>query len=199
MLCENCGKKEANVKYTQIINGNKKELILCERCSKELGVDDISFNMPISFSSFFSDFFDEFEDSVFLPDINNIKQLKCNNCNTTFEEFMNHGKFGCSNCYSIFEEKINPLLKNIHGSDTHIGRIGKIEKEQFEGIRNNMNKKLDTDGESKNKAQNEVKIQNIINKKENKIESLKQELNKAIKEERYEDAAKIRDEIKRLE
>lgn len=188
MLCENCGKKEANVKYTQIINGNKKEVLLCERCSKELGLDNISFNMPISFSSFFSDFFDEMENTEFLPDINNIKQLKCNNCNTTFEEFIDNGKFGCSNCYSTFEEKINPLLKNIHGSDTHIGRIGKIKQ----------NNSKENDGKSTNGVQNDVKPEGKINKEENKIEKLKQELNKAIKEERYEDAAKIRDEIKRL-
>ena len=33
MLCENCGKHEANVKYTQIINGVKKEMLLCEEWS----------------------------------------------------------------------------------------------------------------------------------------------------------------------
>ena len=41
-----------------------------------------------------------------------------------------------------------------------------------------------------------------INKEEtkenSKIEKLKKELNQAVKEERYEDAAKIRDEIKKL-
>ena len=31
-----------------------------------------------------------------------------------------------------------------------------------------------------------------------KVEELKEKLNKAIKEERYEDAAKIRDEIKKM-
>ena len=28
MYCENCGKNYANVKYTQIINGNKREMLL---------------------------------------------------------------------------------------------------------------------------------------------------------------------------
>ena len=32
MKCENCGKNEANVKYTQIINGEKKQMFLCEEC-----------------------------------------------------------------------------------------------------------------------------------------------------------------------
>ena len=29
MLCQNCGKNEANVRYTQIVNGVKKEMIFC--------------------------------------------------------------------------------------------------------------------------------------------------------------------------
>ena len=37
MLCQNCGENEANVRYTQIINGEKKEMVLCDKCSKELG------------------------------------------------------------------------------------------------------------------------------------------------------------------
>ena len=38
-----------------------------------------------------------------------------------------------------------------------------------------------------------------INKKENQVDKLQDELKQAIKEERYEDAAKTRDEIKKLE
>ena len=41
MKCENCGKNEANVKYTQIINGEKKQMFLCEECSKKLEVSKI--------------------------------------------------------------------------------------------------------------------------------------------------------------
>ena len=36
------------------------------------------------------------------------------------------------------------------------------------------------------------------NKTENKVEKLQEDLKVAIKEERYEDAAKIRDEIKKM-
>ena len=44
MKCENCGKNEANVKYTQIINGEKKQMFLCEDCSQKLGINDLHFN-----------------------------------------------------------------------------------------------------------------------------------------------------------
>ncbi len=175
MLCENCGKNYANVKYTQIINGHKKEISLCEECSKKLGIGDISFNMPIDFSSFFGDFVDEFESDL-IPSLGIEKQLKCNNCNLTFDEFMKTGKFGCPECFNVFKAKIDPILKQIQGENRHIGRLGKI-----------------------NQAKTDYVQETEIKEEISEVEKLKQDLKKAIKEENYEQAAKIRDEIKKLE
>ena len=36
MKCQNCNKNNATVRYTQIINGKKTEMNLCENCSNEL-------------------------------------------------------------------------------------------------------------------------------------------------------------------
>ena len=57
MLCSNCGKNNANVHYTQIINGKKTEYSLCEDCAKKLGIEEMDFNMPINYSNFLSNFF----------------------------------------------------------------------------------------------------------------------------------------------
>ena len=35
MKCQNCGKRNAVVDYTQIIDGNKLHLHLCEKCASE--------------------------------------------------------------------------------------------------------------------------------------------------------------------
>lgn len=175
MLCENCGKNYANVKYTQIINGVKKEISVCEECSKKLGIDHLNFDMPIDFSSYLGEFFGGYENTDLLPIIKEEKQLKCPSCEMTFEEFINDGKFGCQECYKTFKEKIDTLLKDIHGANRHIGRLGKI----------NENVKL--------------KKEKIETKEDDKLTKLKKELKQAIKEEKYEEAAKIRDEIKKLE
>lgn len=190
MLCENCGKREANVMYTQIINGDKKEMHLCEECSEKLGIENMDFKMPISFSSFLGDFFDEFENDTLLPELNPIKELRCDSCGMTFENFMNTGKFGCSNCYNIFESKIDPILKNIHGANRHVGRLGKIgpaSNIQEQEEKREINKIEGTEKE-------EPKVANEVSEED----KLREELRKAIKEERYEDAAKLRDEIKNL-
>lgn len=177
MICDNCGRREANVRYSENINGRKKELNLCHECSEKLGINQMSFNMPFGITDFFGGFFEDLasdEISTLLKDTN---ELKCNNCGFTFEDIINVGKFGCGNCYETFESRIAPLMREIQGSNKHEGRL--------------------KSNNSKNGNVNTVS-DNKITKKEEKsdeIETLKQELKKAIQEERYEDAAKIRDEI----
>lgn len=175
MKCQNCGENEANIRFTQIINGIKKQMTLCENCAKELGIEDINFNMPINFSSFLGDVFDMYDNSL-IPGLTKSQVLSCNNCNMTYEEFIETGKFGCDNCYEVFKFKLAPLLKNIHGANKHVGRIGKSL---------------------------EVKNSNVENiekqdKEKSNIDILEEKLKQEIAEERYEDAAKTRDEIKRI-
>ena len=191
MLCDNCRKRQANVRYSENINGRKKELNLCEECSKKLGITNMDFSMPIDFSSFFGEFMENFSTPEFIPLFNEIKALKCNNCGYTFEDIANTGKLGCGNCYEVFEERLDPIIKKIQGANCHVGRVGKI-------IDNKIDQKVSNRTSNKEKKDNESEE----NKKENQLkklqEELQEELKQAIKEERYEDAAKIRDEIKKM-
>lgn len=173
MLCQKCHKNEANVKYTEIVNGEKIEMRLCEQCSHKLGLDSINFNMPIDFSSFFGGLLEDdiYNAPEFMPIFQNVKQIKCDNCNMTYDEFVNKGKFGCEECYNIFSNKIDSILKKIHGGNQYLGR---------KSLKSNVTNK------------------NIEIKEQNNINELEQALKKAIVEERYEDAAKIRDEIAKL-
>lgn len=186
MKCENCGENEANVKYTQIINGVKKQMSLCEKCAEKLGINDMEFNIPISFSSFLGDVFDIYEDT--LPEIIKPKTLTCDKCNMTYDEFLQTGKFGCEECYEVFKTKLDQILKNIHGANKHVGRIGSFNNssESFENVENSKNDKI-----------NEKNLKVQKNEK-SKIEELQERLKQEIKEERYEDAAKTRDEIKKI-
>ena len=76
MLCNNCGKREANVKYTETINGKTRKLNLCEECSKELGIDQIDFSMPFDFTGFFDDFMEEFRMPELIPIIGNFDETR---------------------------------------------------------------------------------------------------------------------------
>ena len=92
MLCDNCGKREANVRYSENINGRKKELNLCEECSQKLGISHMDFSMPIDFSSFFGGFMEDFTTPDFMPLWNEVKELKCDQCGYTFEDMVNSRK-----------------------------------------------------------------------------------------------------------
>mgnify|MGYP000006626288 FL=1 len=183
MKCQKCGSKEANVKYTQIINGVKKEMNLCEDCARELGIGkELNFNMSMNLPSFLGGFFDEYNMDSFIPSIGSMREEGCNTCGTTYNEFANTGLFGCMECYDIFADRLDPILRNIQGSNRHIGRKSR-----------SLDKSIVKNMEEKQKELNK----NKENKKDSK-ESLEEKLKLAIKEERYEDAAKIRDEIKKF-
>ena len=142
------------------------------------------FSMPIDFSSFFGEFMEDFATPDFMPLLNEIKTLKCDQCGYTFDDIVNTGRLGCGNCYEVFQERLDPIIKRIQGANRHVGRIGKI-----------MDNKIDKSEEEKQEKKSVPKEM----KKENKLEKLQDELKQAIKEERYEDAAKLRDEIKKME
>lgn len=182
MLCDNCKKREANVRYSENMNGVKKELHLCEECSRRLGITDkMDFRMPsFDFSNFFGSFLEDFSTSPdFMPLLSEIKQIKCDSCNSTFNDIVNTGRYGCPNCYDVFEDRMDSILKKLQGANRHSGRLGKISDNKVKYQESEKNK--------------------IDNANKNKVEELQEKLKKAIKEERYEDAAKIRDEIKKEE
>ena len=172
MKCENCGKREATVRYSENINGRKRELHLCEECSRELGIDRMDFNMPIDFSSFFAGMLEEFEGNDLMPMFDTVKDLQCKNCGYTFNDILNTGKFGCANCYDTFESRLDPIIRKIQGANQHVGRLGKVTEHK-------INKKTTPKAKSN----------------KNEVEVLKEKLKQAVKEEKYEEAAKLRDEI----
>ena len=174
MLCENCNENEANVRYTQIVNGVKKEMMLCDKCAKKFGIGNMDFHLelPIDFSNFFGELLNDYDNDGFMPEIAMPKTLTCDKCGISFEDFIESGKFGCDHCYDVFEERIDPILKRMHGNNRYNGRKAKT-----------------------------ISANNITEKQNanSKVDILKAELKQKIKEERYEEAAKIRDEIKQLE
>lgn len=187
MLCQNCGKNEVTFRYTQMINGVKKELALCDECAKKLGLEEsFQFNMPIHFSNFLGDFLNEAFDTNLMPSFLKTNTLQCDHCGMTYQDFAQNGKFGCSHCYDTFEGTLDSLFQNIHGSSVHTGRKSQLTQEERKSVKEDIEKMKKEDKKQPN------------NEKESQLENLNKQLKQAIQEERYEDAAKIRDEIKKL-
>ena len=165
MKCDNCGRDNANIRYYKNINGVEKQMNLCEECSKKIGItNEMNFNMPIDFSSFWGGFFEDFETPSLLNLVAGGNELRCQGCNNTFEDILSTGKFGCPECYETFENEIDELLNRIHGKNRHVGRLGSREK-----IRVDNNSNTDENKDNK-KSEN------------NKLEELKAKLKDLIKE-----------------
>lgn len=121
MMCEDCGKKPATFHMTEVTNGKSKEIHLCEDCTSQN--EDFSFNSSFTIQNLLAGLLDMPNDQNF--ELEAIEDISCENCQTSYEEFKRRGKFGCSKCYDSFREKLEPLLKKIHGHDTHVGKIPK--------------------------------------------------------------------------
>ena len=111
MLCEKCKVNQANVKYSQNINGVKVDYNLCDSC----------FNLLKINNSFIDNFFNSFFSSHTLNHTYE-KNCICNVCGNTFERFKNSGEMGCSNCYDTFKDKLEPIFNDIQQKSIHIGK-----------------------------------------------------------------------------
>ncbi|MDR1479136.1 MAG: UvrB/UvrC motif-containing protein [Planctomycetaceae bacterium] len=98
-----------------------------------------------------------------------IDQQICPICGISFYDFRNRGRLGCANDYDCFAKQLEPLIANIHGATTHIGKSPIIS---------GSNPQPDNDT-------------NLI--------GLRRELDVAVSEEDYERASRLRDEIKKVE
>lgn len=123
MLCQKCNEKKASVHLTKIINGQKNEIHLCEECARKN--EDFNWETPFTINNFLTGLLDSIQSSPIKVDY--IQTTTCSKCGMNYGRFKQLGRLGCSECYITFNEKLMPLIKRIHGSENHIGKIPKRE------------------------------------------------------------------------
>ena len=126
MICQSCKERPASLHFTKTLNGEKTELHLCDKCAQEKGEQYMFSQHP------------DFSIGNLLGGLLNLntpfssqpaqypqhKVLKCDSCQTTFQQFVNRGRFGCSHCYEAFQDQLTPILKRLqNGNTVHIGKI----------------------------------------------------------------------------
>ena len=162
MQCNICGKKEATVHLTEIINEQVTKLHLCEECAKHKGAE-----MEEHFG--LSDLLAGLSDLGATIESKSAESIKCPKCDFTYQNFTKIGRFGCSECYDAFRKQMTPLLKRIHGSDRHIGKVplmaGKAVKDtrSLQDLRTRLDKAIQME-EFEEAARLRDKIKEIENK-----------------------------------
>jgi len=115
MVCDICHKNVATVHLTEIINSKVVELHLCPTCAREK-TEELKEQLSIS----------DFLSGLVGPQMEKEKKAlvkPCPFCGLTYAVFKKIGRLGCSRCYVTFRPQLLPLLKRIHGSTQHLGKI----------------------------------------------------------------------------
>lgn len=116
-----------------------------------------------------SDFFSDFLSDVSRKAVG-AKVERCPRCGNSFQDIVRESKLGCAECYRIFYDKLQPSLERIHGRVLHAGK--KVEVTHDE---------------------------QPVPTKEEQLAKLREMLDEAIRTQEFEQAAKLRDEIRALE
>lgn len=124
MQCQSCD-KAATVHLTEIIEGKKLERHLCEQCAQKEGVT-IKAHLPIS------ELLNNLVDSHSLT--RQLSDLRCPQCDITWEEFRKCALLGCPNDYIAFEEPLGILIEKAQdGATRHVGRVPRRSSGAFSG------------------------------------------------------------------
>ncbi len=127
MLCQHCGKNEAAIQLTKIIKGKKTVVKVCLACAKKEGYEDSLSAETIPVSSFLGSIMPEGSQS----DTEKLPGLKCPECGLTYSEFRKKGQLGCASCYQTFFDHLKDLLRRIHGSNEHVGKLPRSSRDKF--------------------------------------------------------------------
>ncbi|MCL2154496.1 MAG: UvrB/UvrC motif-containing protein [Leptospirales bacterium] len=165
--------------------------MLCERCKKneatihlseiikdmrseihlcEKCANEIGLNAKISN---FSLSIPEMLTFLHVDEINYNDDKYCAACATSFIDYKKNGKLGCPECYNSMSEFITSIIINCHGEKKHIGK-SPIYNEKTYSNDDSMNYKVNDEN----------------------ADYLQAQLASAVDEERYEEAAILRDKIR---
>ncbi len=147
MQCDHCGEGEAKFRLTQIVDNEMKTLNLCESCAGEKGLE--STPLPENFP--LTEFLGKMGELGFSPPAAESEEsVACPFCGLTVGDFKESGRLGCPQCWSTFDVRLRGLLRRIHGSTQHVGKVylspdpsvSQREK-QLEGLRRKLRRAVE--------------------------------------------------------
>jgi protein arginine kinase activator len=169
MTCDLCSKSEATVHLTEVINNETREIHLCEACAREKGAEAVEQSFAGGLAELLAGLADL---SAKLPEGAAVRTIVCSQCGLTYEDFKKSGRLGCGACYESFRRVLAPVLKKIHGSAEHEGRVPPPAS---------------------------APVKTAAEQARPDLPKLKEQLKTAVETESFEEAAKLRDKIRVIE
>ncbi|MBQ8357659.1 MAG: UvrB/UvrC motif-containing protein [Clostridia bacterium] len=172
MKCESCKQKEATFFYEENVNGQARSLHLCADCAAKLQADGKLFSEHAEGFPFpsFTQLHNNFLDGLFGIAASPVTKESKNTCPGCGATWGDLMKDGKAFCPQCYTTFGEELEPTLRSLHGHVTHTGRAPAGR--------------------RAQRE---------KRDRLASLKTQLANAIKEEKFEDAAKLRDEIRTLE
>lgn len=159
MKCQTCNQL-ATVHLTDIVNGKKREVHLCQACAeKQQLLKKQELNLSVILQTVIGQHIGQPTDEL--------ARLTCPSCGVKYMEFKAEGRLGCPHDYQVFRDALLPLLERIHRGTRHVGKVPPHAA-----------------GHAARQAE---------------LMELRQRLRRAVDAEAYEEAARLRDQIKQKE
>lgn len=120
MQCQICNERDATIHLTEITDGVRTEMHICEHCAAE---QDIAVKSHIPINELLSNLL------AVQPTDEEIsggadQKLACPTCGFTLAQFRKEGVLGCPGDYDVFEDALLPLIEKAHdGRTTHCGKV----------------------------------------------------------------------------
>ncbi len=185
MRCERC-EREATIHEVIIHQGKKRERHLCETCARQAGLSSDP-HMPIAqlITGFMlgpqtASTAAHAAAPVPVPKVT----TQCAGCGMAYATFKETGLLGCPACYDAFTDRIGPLIERAHEGACH--HVGKFPRRALRDCRS-----------LGDRDRMEVLLGGV-REREERLESLRKALAKAVRDEDYERAATLRDELNRV-
>jgi len=120
MQCQICKNNEATIHLTEISNGIRSELHLCEYCAAE---QQIAVKNQLPLNELLSSLLAAAPEEEQFTSAET-RRLKCPVCGFTLEHLRNASLLGCPQDYEVFAQPLLPLIESIHdGKTLHCGKV----------------------------------------------------------------------------
>jgi protein arginine kinase activator len=120
MKCQSCT-NPATVHLTNIVDGQKKELHLCDACAEQKQfIQKHELLLPAILQSVIGQHVD--------PAMDELARLTCPVCGIKYMEFRAEGRLGCPHDYQAFRVGLAPLLQRIHRAGRHVGKTPRYRR-----------------------------------------------------------------------
>jgi len=123
VICTDCGNRQAVVTYTEFADGKATAWNLCEECAARRGVSASLSSLSGPLVNILMGLLEEAgREGAAEPG------PTCDGCGLSLAEFRKRGRLGCPACYAAFHDELASLVRRIHGSTEHAGRVpGSLE------------------------------------------------------------------------